>query len=308
MNPARTLFFLFCLGLLSSSCTEGDHKNKEEPLNSRDDSTEYPFLRIIDAYGETLQLDTPPERIISMAPNITEIIYFLQAENRLIARTDYCDYPPAAQNLPSIGTLGSYNYEQIIALKPDLILMMTFDGTSKEEYDRLKSLGLHPFAISEGNIDQVLDGIDTVSRVLGIDIKRTKTDSLRRIVRSIQNRAASLSPVSTFVVIDKSPLMTTSGGFIGSVIETAGGKNIAAGDPVPYPTYSREVLMRQDPEVILIPSTSDSAIDELLKLYPEWSTLRAVRNNRVRTIHHNLNSRPGPRIVEGLERVFELLH
>ena len=304
MNPIRLvpLAALFCLGLLCGACSQTDREETGETTLS-------PYPPVVYAYGYTVHIDKRPERIISLAPNITEIIYFLGAEARLIARTDYCDYPPAAAELPSIGTLGSYNHERIIAMKPDLILMMTFDGSSKSEYDRLKSLGLRPFALAEGPLENVINGIDTIAMVLGVEgTGREKSDSLRDIINDIREKGARLAPVSTFVVIDKSPLMTTSGGFIGSVIEAAGGVNIAAGDPIPYPVYSRELLLRQNPEAILVPAASDTIIRELLHLYPEWHELQAVQNNRVLTIPHNLIARPGPRIVEGLQRVFRLLH
>ena len=294
---------LLLLLVLCASCSRTEQKENVPGASGTF------HVRLTDAYGEAIDLDRQPERVISLAPNLTEIVCFLGGENRLVARTDYCDYPPSVRTLPSVGTLGSYNYEQIVALKPDLVLMMTFDGSSRGEYDRLKALGLRPFALSEGMIDRVIDGIDTVGNILGLqEVAAARTDSLRAIVKGIRGRADSSTPVTTFIVIDKSPLMTTSGGFIGSLVEAAGGENIAKDDPIAYPLYSRELLMRKRPDIILIPATSDDISAELLELYPEWEQLQAEGKARLRTVPVNLIARPGPRIVEGLQQVFDALH
>ncbi|MCE2502796.1 MAG: ABC transporter substrate-binding protein [Chlorobi bacterium] len=300
-------FLALTFSLLFGTCSENNNEKRFKTNGSL--PTKDSALILVDAYKDTISLDNPPKRFISLAPNLTEVVYFLNGERGLVGRTDYCDYPPAVDSVPSIGTLGFYNYESMVALRPDLILMMTFDGSSKGEYDRLKELGLRPFAIAEGSINDVINGFDTVGIVLGR--KHTagqKTDSLRRIVMRIEEKAASYDPVSTFIVIDKSPLMTTSGGFIGSVIESAGGRNIAADDPIPHPTYSRELLLRQDPEVILVPSSSEKVIDEFITMYPEWQELRAYKEKKIRTIPQNLIARPSPRIVDGLQQIFRILH
>ena len=300
-------FLIFCLGLVLAACSGRDDPQDKSPDHSSDLHENVPGT-FIDAYGDTVTLDKAPDRIISLAPNLTETVAFLGAEEKLVARTDYCDYPSSVQELPSVGTLGSYNYERIVALKPDLVLMMTFDGSSKGEYDRLKSLGVRPFALSEGSLPHVINEIDTIGALLGlISETKDKTDSLRQIISKVNEEAASHKEASVFVVIDKSPLMTTSGGFIGSVIEEAGGRNIAAGDPIAYPVYSRELLLRKNPDVILVPASSEEAIKDLLELYPEWGQLRAVRQGHIRTIPHNLIARPGPRIVEGLQQIARIL-
>lgn len=263
---------------------------------------------VVDAYKRRRIFSQAPARVISFAPNLTETVFFVGAGDRLVARTDFCNYPPEANALESIGTLFSYNYERLVALRPDLLLMMTFDGSSRKEYDRLEALGLQPFALSEGPLDGIIDGIDTVGRLFGrTEETRRKTDVMRRRLDSLRRFARSEEPVSVFVVIESSPLITVSSGFIDQMITAAGGRNIAAGDATAYPRYSREVVLRDDPDVILISGFSNDAVDKLLRLYPEWNGLRAARNGKIVVFDSDLLSRPGPRLIEGIVALREVL-
>jgi iron complex transport system substrate-binding protein len=222
----------------------------------------------------------------------------------MLARTDYCDYPPDVKNVESVGTLGSYNFERIVALAPDLILMMTFDGSSRREYDRLKELGLRPVAFAEGDLQSVIRTIDTVGRVIGRSERGSALAArLLRELDSIRSQNRGRDPVPVFIVIDQAPLMTVSGGFITSMIEAAGGRNVAEGNQVAYPRYSREALLTDRPEVILIPGLDPNAPARFLERYPEAAATPAGQNGRILTIDPNLLARPGPRVLEGVREI-----
>lgn len=261
-----------------------------------------------DAIGEEIQLEGPARRVISMAPNLTEAVFAIGAGQKLVGRTAYCDYPPEAARIPVTGQYESINYEMILASKPDLILM-TFAGNTDASYRKLKELGLKPFVLEATTIAQVINSIDTVGMLLGeVERAHLVSNRLRERIDSIRSRTAGRQRIRTFVVIDKSPLITVSRGFLSEALEIAGGENIASGTGMAYPQYSREELLRQDPEVILIPggSTAGSPLEELLRLYPEWKNLSAVRQQRVYTIPQEYLIRPGPRIVDGIERMHAL--
>lgn len=293
--------------LFVASC--GDDRSGDGNTSAEGGASRVPARQLTDSYGGTLSTERPVQRIVSFAPNMTEIVCFLGARDRLVGRTDFCNYPPDVAAVPSIGTLNSYNYEKIVTLRPDVVLMSTFDGTSRKEYDKLAGLGVHPFALAGQSIEGTIDMIDTVAMLLGaFPESRVRTDSLRGIVDSIRNLVSGRTRVRTFIVLNKAPLVTASKGFIHEVLTAAGGDNIAAGDPIAYPEYSRELLVRQNPDVILIPAPSDEIIGELLETYPEWRELKAVREGRLYTIDQDLIARPGPRIVEGLTEVYRLLH
>lgn len=279
----------------------------EEHTNEGSVTVEGHF-RFVDGYGDTVSIVASSPRIISLAPNLTEVVAAIDAENLLVGRTDYCTYPPRIESVESIGTLGGYNFERIVALQPDVILMMTFNGSSKKEYDRLKELGLRPVAFAEKDVRSVIGMIDTVGRVIG------RSDRSDQVVKGMTRRLDSLEdlvigslPISTFIVVESSPIITVSGGFITAMIESAGGTNVVD-DPLAYPRYGRESLVAADPETILLTSTSPNAVEEFLELYPEIRLTRAGRNNQVRAIDPDLIARPGPRVLEGIEALRTLLH
>lgn len=307
----KAVFIVLALSGFTACSQEQDSK-RESHADTVQANTEGAFpLHLTDAYGRTFTFDKPVSRIISFAPNLTEVLCYLGAADRIVGRTDYCTYPPKINTVPSIGTLNSYNYEKILELRPDIVLMMTFDGSSRTEYNKLADLGLVPFALDGQSIQGVLGGIDTVGMLLGhYKVTRHRTDSLRVVVDSLRQHVAQFPPVPTFVVIDRSPLITVADGFIDEVLRTAGGENIAAGDPVAYPVFSREMLLHKNPEVILVPSISESepVLDALTALYPEWNQLSAVKNNRVYAVPRDIIARPGPRIVDGLTYVARILH
>lgn len=291
---------LLIAGLLLLSCSE---------KHSSDDTvTAGQGTTIVDAFGDTITLSESSPTLLSLAPNLTEIVYALGDRDNLLARTDYCDYPAVVSRLESIGTLGTYNYERMLALRPDLVLMMTFDGSSRAEYDRLKELGLRPVAFAEGDVPAIIRMIDTVGTVIGRSKEATAlTNLMTSRLDSIAEVVASEEPVPTFIVIEASPLITVSGDFVTSMLTIAGGRNVVAGDPLAYPRYSRESLLRANPEAIILPSIDPGGGTKFLGLYPEVAETSAGRNGKIRVIDPNLISRPGPRMIEGIIELRALL-
>jgi ABC-type Fe3+-hydroxamate transport system substrate-binding protein len=265
-------------------------------------------IHLRDAIGQEVTLPRPATRVVSLAPNLTEIIAAIGAADKLVGRSTHCDYPPEVLSVPAVGDLLSLNYEAILARKPDLVLM-SFVGNTGSNYSKLQQLGLRPYAIDASSLTGLINSIDTVGILLGREAQaHVVHDRLRALVDSIARLGAASSPVSTFIVIDRSPLMTVSRGFLTDMVKTAGGANIVEGSAVSYPLFNREELLRRDPEVILVPSTSAATIDELLRTYPEWQRLRAVRNHRLYPLPENIVERPGPRIGAGLTAIYEALH
>lgn len=265
-------------------------------------------IAIRDAQNEEVRLPAPARRVISLAPSMTEIIYGIGGESALIGRTAYCDFPPEATKLPVMGDMLTLNYETIIASQPDLILM-THVGNIKGNYYKLRDLKLTTCVLHDATVEKVIGTIDTVGLLLG---RRSEAKELGRgllkTIDSIRALASERPKVSLFIVIDKAPLMTASRGFLAEQLEIAGGDNIGKGGITEYPKYSREELLRRDPEVIIIPGTSWDVVDEMLALYPEWKRLRAVRTNRVYVINHNVIHRPGPRMGRSITLLYKALH
>lgn len=298
----RPLFFVVLALISFSGCNErSDNK-------ASTDTTDQAEISLSDAIGDTVRLKGPGQRLVSMAPNLTEVVYALGAGDMLVGRSAYCDYPPKARSVPVVGDMQSINYERIVQLAPDLVLM-SIAGNNDGGYKKLKELGLRPFALAATTVDGVVNAIDTVGMLIGREKQAaTLTEELRRGIDSIRRLAKSAPRVRTFIVINRAPLMTVSQGFLSELLEAAGGENIAAGGAIVYPTYSREELLRQDPEVILVPGPATEGIAALIESYPEWKTLRAVRSGRVYTVDPDILLRPGPRLLQGCKLLYQLLH
>jgi iron complex transport system substrate-binding protein len=265
-------------------------------------------IAIRDAEGQTVRLARPAERVISLAPNITEIVFAIGAGAKLVGRTTYCDYPPAALAVPPVGDIQTLNYETVIAARPDLILM-THAGNIKSNYEKLRDLGFMACTIGDESVGGIIGTIDTVGLLVGRrDEARRLGETLTRRIDSLRALGRKTPAVTTFIVVDKVPLITAATGFLAEELEIAGADNIAKGGLTAYPKYSREELLRRDPEVIIVPGMSFSMIDDLLAAYPEWKRLRAVREHRVYVLPHNTIFRPGPRIAASIGLLYRALH
>jgi ABC-type Fe3+-hydroxamate transport system substrate-binding protein len=265
-------------------------------------------ITLRDATGREVTLARPARRIVSLAPNLTEILYAIGAGELVVGRTQFCNHPPEVASVPVVADMTAPNYERLVRLRPELLLM-TFAGNSSAVYDRLRDLGLQPYALSAETIAGTLGVIDTVGRLVGRERDaRAVVDGIERTLDSIAALTRGRARVSAFIVLDRAPLMTVSGGFINEALERAGGVNIAAGNPSAYPRYSREEVLRHDPEVIIVPGDSTATAEALLATFPEWKQLRAVRNGRVHGLSADILFRPGPRIAESVRILYDALH
>lgn len=283
------------LALLLSACSK---QNTEE---RRSDTDSGAAIVIRDAVGETVRLNRPAERVISLAPNITEILFAIDAGDRVVGRTTFCNYPPEVNRVPAVGDMVTVDYERTLGLKPDLALLSVAAQTGEGPYRKLRSLGVPTAAFSAETIAGTINTIDTIGLLVGKEREAgALTARMRSTVDSVRRVAASGSHPRVFIVIDRKPLMTVSKGFIAEMVETAGGVNIASGGAIAYPTWPHERLLRDDPDAIIVPGSDSSDVGALLALYPEMADLRAVRTGRIYYIPTDLISRPGPRIVEGI--------
>jgi ABC-type Fe3+-hydroxamate transport system substrate-binding protein len=298
----RQLALILTAASLLASCA------KDAPDNdSRPGDTLQPIV-LRDATGRMVTLARPASRVVSLAPNLTEILFAVGAGDAVVGRTEHCNYPADANRIAVVSDLITPNYERIVALKPDLVLM-TFVGNSSAAYDKLVELGLEPVVLAAADLDGTLGAIDTVGRLVGRDEAAASViASIRATIDSVRALVRGRPRVSTFIVLDRAPLMTVSGGFVNEALEVAGGANIAAGDPVAYPRYSREEVLRRNPDVIIVPGDSSVATDNLVESFPEWRNLDAVRSGRVRSISADLLFRPGPRVGDAILMLFDLLH
>lgn len=272
-------------------------------------------ITVTDGLGREVTLAAPAARIVSLAPSNTEILFALDAGDRLIGRDDFSDYPPEAAAVPSIGSLyPSVNAEAVVALQPDLVLAAGI--TNPEDVRRLADLGLTVYSGRVNtSLDDVYADITDVGRLVG---RAAEADALvadmRARVEAITSKTSTLSekPIVFYEVDATEPAKPWTAGpntFMSQLIGLAGGIN--AGDIATdqYAQMSLEQLVAQDPAVIILGSaTYGGQTPELVAARPGWETIAAVESGRVYTFDDNLVSRPGPRVAQGLEELARLIH
>jgi iron complex transport system substrate-binding protein len=265
-----------------------------------------------DDMGREVTINEVPQRIISFGPNITEILFALGLEEKVVGVSDFSDYPEAAQEIAKIGNAFSPSLEKIVELEPDLVLTVEHEQLNAE----LEALGLTFMILEPRDIDGILDDIELVGKVTGTekaadDLVTEMRDSISRITAVVEDAPE----VSVFFIIDgadlTSPWTVGPGSFIHALITMAGGENgamAAAGDWV---QFSIEQVVSADPDIIIIQTMTGgvpTVSKEVLEENAAWREMTAVKENRIYFINGDLVSRPGPRITQGLEGLAEIIH
>ena len=270
-------------------------------------------IEMIDQLGRTVRLDGIPERIVSLAPSNTEILFALGLEAKVVGVSDYCNYPPEVEGKPRVGGFSTTNIEQVVALSPDLILAASIQ--KKRIIPALEAKGLTIFALSPKTLDEVLESITLVGKITG------KEEEASRLVAGMRNRMKAVTEKTdtlqetqkprVFYVTWHDPLKT-----VGSdtrheeLIAKAGGINIAQ-ELSGYADISLEAVIQANPEVIIAGVGMGSGEDlpfEYAKAEPRLRNVDARISNRVYSIDVDLAGRPGPRIIDALERFAEFIH
>ena len=267
---------------------------------------------ITDDSGRQVHLDSAPARIVSHVPSITETLFALGLGDKLVADSEYCDYPEAAKTKPKIGGYFTPNIEEIVAMKPDLVLT---DGYVPELVTKLDSLGIPIAVINPKDIDSVLTDIELLGNVTGRQKEAKElTDDMKKRIDAVVNTVSSTSRPSVFYVFDATdttkPWTAGPGSFVDALISLAGGKNVAASASDPWIQFNMEELVNSNPDIILVDSHMGTAVisPEELRELPGWQDMTAVKEKWIYTIDGDLVNRSGPRIIEGLEEMAEILH
>ena len=311
----------FCCGILGVWLLAGGLTYADEPEGSvmkrrqQGILTGMPFMAnivprtFVDALGRTLFLAKAPERVVSMAPSVTETIYALGLQDALVAVTPYCDYPPEAQQKQRLGGMHP-SAEHILALKPDLVLVPQ-DFIQPDLLQSLDRLKVPVFVLKAVQLEEVLGQIQTIARMFqqpqsGDQVVRQMRKRLDLVKARIHSRARP----RVLYVLNSDPLQTAGpGSFIHQLIEMAGGANIAGTMSSTYPRLALEEAVARDPEVLIFPvGTSEGIPLEEQRQWRRWSTLSAVKHDRFISVPSVLVDRPGPRLVEGLEVLVRAIH
>lgn len=298
----RILFLFFLLSLALAAC------------NPAASPTATPqAIAVTDGLGRPVSLPQPAQRIVSMAPSNTEILFAIGAGAQMVGRDELSDYPPEALNLPSVGgSWSSYNYEMIVSLQPDLVLAGEIN--TPEQVKAIEDLGIPVYYLSNpATLEDMYTNLQIIGQLTGRQEQAAQLSaSLQARVQAVDEKLATAQKVTVFYELDGSepakPWTAGSGTFIDLLISRAGGVNVAANLNMAYAQYSLEDLLVQDPQVILLGDAAYGVTPEAVAQRAGWGGLQAVQNGQILTFDDNLVSRPGPRLVDGLEALAALLH
>ncbi|RZB29651.1 MAG: iron complex transport system substrate-binding protein [Desulfobacteraceae bacterium Eth-SRB1] len=263
-----------------------------------------------DQLGRSVTLSDNPQRIVSLAPSITEIIYELGQEHRLAGVTRFSDFPPEAAKLPRVGSYVQLDLERIIALKPDLCLA-TKDGNPRTVVERLESLQIPVYVVDPRCLDSVMKTVVEIGALLNAGNKakslvqnmRFRIQRVRFLVAKAPNRPRVFYQVGIFPIVS-----TGSNTFIHELILLAGGENLAQGS-TSYPRFSREQVLALSPEVFIISSMArGEVVERVKKEWSCWTDIPAIRNQRIFLVDSSLFDRPTSRLLDGLELLVRLIH
>lgn len=271
-------------------------------------------IAIRDGLDRQVVLSGPAKRIVSLAPSNTEILYAIGAGAQVVGRDELSDYPSEAVNLPSVGgSWSSYNYEMILSLKPDLVLAGEIN--TADQVKAIEDLGIPVFYLKNPTtLEGMYDNLQIVGRLAGhYEESVTLTTALQARVRAVDDQiGAAASKPTVFYELDGSepakPWTAGPGTFIDLLISRAGGANIAANLNGAWAQLSLEDLLVQNPQIILLGDAAYGITPESVAQRAGWEGLQAVKNSQILTFDDDLVSRPGPRLVDGLEALAKLLH
>lgn len=264
----------------------------------------------VDSTGYELKIDNPPERIISLAPSITEELFSLGVQDIVVGVTTFCDRPKEAAKKEKIGTFLEPNLEKIISLKPDIIFA-TKEGHSKDMLDRLRSFGLKVFVFDEcRDFNSIFNQYLLLGRIVGKEKEAQKTsESLKYRIGLIEKKVANSKRKKIFWQVGVKPLVTVGPNtFVDDMIGLVGGINIAKDSKIRYPRYNREDVIRQNPDIIILVTMGD-VTEEELKNWQDYSVLEAVKQKKIYIVEARKFCSPTPQMfVEALEELNSLIN
>jgi iron complex transport system substrate-binding protein len=256
------------------------------------------LLSVTSAFAE------PPKRIISLAPNVTEILFALGLDNSIVGVTSFCDYPEEAKDKPKVGGMSNPSLERVVSLKPDMVIMTT-DGNPKVFAERLRSFKIPLYVFRARTLSELPQGIRDLGLALGV---REKAGVLARELESSLNNLSQFSLQASrkekvlFIIWPEPLIVAGPGTAIDDAITILRHHNIAAKSRSSYPKYSIEEAILQSPDIIFI-GKGHADIREMSKcLLKKLSRVPAVKNHRVFFVSDNLY-RLGPRVINGIEEM-----
>ena len=319
---SRKLAFGLLIGTLLLAACGSSTPATPAPAATQPAATESPTptfpptaapIVLTDDLGRTVTLASPAQRIISLAPSNTEILFAIGAGSQVVGRDEISDYPEEVKPLPTVGGWSGFSTESIVALHPDLVLAA--DTIPAELVASLEDLGLTVYRLANPlTLEDLYANLETVGMLTGHESDAAAlVDSLQVRVAAIDEKIAAVTERPTvYYELDATdttkPFTSGPGTFVDLLISRAGGSNVAADLTSQWAQISLEQLVVANPDFIILGDSAYGTTAESVKQRPGWNQLAAVQNDQIFPFDDNLISRPGPRLVDGLEALAKLLH
>jgi len=288
---------LICL-LLACACNSG-RPTRDSSIATRE---------ITDDASRRVSLPERVDRVITLAPNLTEIVFAVGGGDRLVGNTTYCDYPAAAKAITKVGDSLQPSLERIIALRPQVVLIST--ASQLEVFmQQLHNQNIAVFVTDPHDLDGIFRSIEQIGQIVGrAEQAGALVKQLRARTTAVEQAVQNTKPVAVFYQVSGEPLYTVGkGAYLTDLIRRAGGVSVTADVPGAWPRYSNESALAARPEAIILPTggsmgAANSSVTEALRNSP------AVLAGRVYRINDDHLARPGPRLIDGLEEMARALH
>ncbi len=299
-RKARVFSFIglqWCI-LLAAGCATSRRSASENSL---------PSEVATDEIGRQVKLPKHPERIISLAPSVTEILYLIGADDRLVGDTTYCNWPEGAKHKPKIGDLLNPNYEAILAAGPDLVIASTA-GNDRAAVFKLTDLGLPVYVSAPRSVEKIFQAIVNIGHITDrAEAARALVEQMKQRLGAVEHKLEGVAPTRAFFMTWFDPLLAPGKyTFENDVLQRAGVASITADIKEFYPRYSLEQLIAKNPDAILMMPMGAATLPNL-KQIAGWRRLRAVQTGHVYIVS-DLLEHPSPRFVDGVEELAQELH
>lgn len=315
MNTKYLVAIVVIIVLIASATFIYVYYNNQAPTEGLE-----ALQHLVDDHEYKTSLTAYPERIISVAPSCTEILFAIGAGDKVVGVTEYCDYPYdfaewlAEGNMTSVGDFTTPNLEVITSLDPDLILAS--GGVQTESVDTLRTRGYKVLVLDPTSVDGILRNIELVGNATGKRTEATElVNDLNNRINAVGEKVGNAAKPKVYYEVYYE---TTSSWTIGALawqselIEKAGGTNVFEDQQMDYYQYQVEALIARNPDIIVLPAsgmgTGEQASSDAVKTRPGWDTTNAVQNDRIYQINSNIIERSGPRVVEAIEQLSEFFH
>ncbi len=298
----RRLLVLTFLAAIVSACGPAELPQSGKPVT------------LTDGNGRSVTLTIPAQRVVSLAPSNTEVLFAVGAGSQVVGRDSFSDYPAEVKDVSDIGGgVGSLNMELILSKKPDLVLASPL--TPPEQVADLSKAGLTVYVLpNPKTFDDLYTNLETVGKLTGHDADATKlVESLKARVKAVADKVANVAqrPIVYYELDATDPSAPYTSGpdtFVDLLIRTAGGENFGSDLKGDWVQVSVETLLMRQPDYIVLGDNAYGVTADTVKARPGWEALKAVQDGKIFGFDDNTVSRPGPRLVDGLEAMAKLIH